>query len=107
MALHELTTNATKYGALSNRDGRLNIDWTVTAAPEPAFSMQWRESGGPEVVVPSRKGFGHKVIGRMAEAAVDGSVEIDYAKNGLCWKITAPAANILEGASVPPPISRE
>ena len=105
MALHELTTNAAKYGALSNNDGRLSISWTVTAEPNPTFSMQWRESGGPEVMVPSRKGFGHKVIGSMAEAAVNGSVEIDYAKEGLSWKLTAPAANLLEGGSVPSSLS--
>ena len=72
MALHELATNAAKYGALSNLDGQVRIAWQITAAAKPTFSMSWLEDGGPKVTLPTRKGFGQIVIGRMAEAAVEG-----------------------------------
>ena len=62
---------------------------------EPGFTLQWREEGGPEVAPPTRKGFGNTVIGRMAEASVNGTVEIEYRKTGLFWKLTAPAAHDL------------
>jgi two-component sensor histidine kinase len=90
MALHELATNAVKYGALSNASGRVHINWGHDAAVKPGFSLQWREEGGPEVRPPNRNGFGNIVIGRMVEASVEGKVEIEYRKSGLYWKLTAP-----------------
>jgi len=95
MALHELATNAAKYGALSNRDGTVHIGWQVTNAAKPTFSMSWREDGGPVVVPPTRKGFGQIVIGRMAEAAVEGEAEIVFRESGLSWHLSAPAENAL------------
>jgi PAS domain S-box-containing protein len=96
MALHELATNAAKYGALSNSEGRVRICWQVTAAQKPTFSMSWLEDGGPKVASPTRKGFGQTVIGRMVEAAVDGTAEIDYRESGLSWKLSALGAKTLE-----------
>jgi PAS domain S-box-containing protein len=95
MALHELATNAAKYGALSNLDGQVRIAWNVTAAAKPAFSMSWLEDGGPKVAAPTRKGFGQTVIGRMAEAAVDGSAEIIFRETGFSWHLSAPVENAL------------
>ena len=92
MALHELATNAAKYGALSNASGRVRIKWDHVAAVQPGFTLQWLEEGGPEVTSPNRKGFGTTVIGRMAEAAVEGKVEIEYRTLGLYWKLTVPSA---------------
>ena len=94
MALHELATNATKYGALSNASGQVRITWNLATA-EPGFTLQWLEEGGPEVGPPTRKGYGNTVIGRMVEASVGGSVEIAYRKTGFFWKLTAPAAHDL------------
>jgi two-component sensor histidine kinase len=94
MALHELTTNAVKYGALSNANGRIRIYWENIVADDPLFVMHWVEEGGPKVVVPTRKGFGNRVIEKMAEDAVDGKVEIEYRSSGLYWKLTTPAANL-------------
>ena len=94
MALHELATNAVKYGALSNAIGQVRITWNLATA-EPGFTLQWLEEGGPEVGPPTRKGYGNTVIGRMVEASVGGSVEIAYRKTGLFWKLTAPAAHDL------------
>ena len=76
MALHELATNASKYGALSNKVGRVYISWQVADAPIPTFTMRWLEDGGPLVEAPTRKVSARLVIGRMVEAAVDGMVEI-------------------------------
>ncbi len=95
MALHELATNAAKYGALSNDEGRVRISWQVTADTEPRFSMTWLEDGGPRVDVPARVGFGQIVIGRLAEAAVQGIAEIKYAAAGFSWKLSAPIKDAL------------
>ena len=95
MALHELATNAVKYGALSNASGRIRIHWEVIVAAVPLFIMHWLEEGGPKVVPPVRKGFGNRVIQGMAEEAVDGKVEIEYRPSGLYWKLTSPSANLV------------
>ena len=95
MALHELATNAGKYGALSSGEGRVHISWQVGAAETPTFMMSWLEEGGTKVARPTRKGFGQMVIGRMVEAAVDGKAEIDYRESGLSWKLCAPFAGTL------------
>ncbi len=96
MALHELATNAAKYGALSNTGGRVHINWQISATSTPEFVMTWFEHGGPTVAPPTHQGFGRMVIGRMAELAVGGTAEIDYRECGLCWKLCAPAKNTLE-----------
>lgn len=99
MALHELATNASKYGALSNFEGRVDISWSVTTAAKPVFSMSWTESGGPKVVEPAHKGFGQTIIGRMAEASVLGTVEIRFHEEGLSWTLIAATENALTGRS--------
>ena len=96
MALHELATNAAKYGALSNEAGRVRLVWDVTDAEVPDFTIQWIEEGGPPVVLPSRLGFGNVVMVRMAEAAVNGSVDLDYNIQGLSWKLVTPLTNLLK-----------
>jgi PAS domain S-box-containing protein len=96
MALHELATNAGKYGALSNDEGRVHISWKVSASNKPMFLMAWLEEGGPKFAPPSRKGFGQMVIGRMVEAAVNGTAQIDFRASGLSWNLSAPVADTLE-----------
>ena len=96
MALHELATNAGKYGALSNGDGRVRISWQIAAAPKSDFHMSWLEEGGPVVAPPTRSGFGQIVIKRMVEASVDGSAEIDYFASGFSWKLRASLADTLD-----------
>jgi PAS domain S-box-containing protein len=100
MALHELATNAGKYGALSNGVGRVHISWKVVSANEPTFLMSWLEQGGPNVAPPTRKGFGQMVIGRMVEAAVDGRAEMDHQESGFSWKLSAPFAGTLQRGRV-------
>ena len=95
MALHELATNAAKYGALSNLDGQVRITWQIIDGAKPAFSISWQEDGGPFVTAPTRKGFGQVVIGGMAEAAVEGRAEIVFRETGLSWTLRAPVENAL------------
>ena len=79
MVLHELGTNAVKYGALSNETGRVDIAWS--AAPD-LLTLNWRESGGPKVVAPQQKGFGSVLIQRALEGE-RGRTEITYAPDGV------------------------
>jgi PAS domain S-box-containing protein len=97
MALHELATNAGKYGALSNGDGRVHISWRAVPGKKPSFLIAWSEEGGPRVTLPIRKGFGQMVIGRMVEVAVEGTAQIDYRESGFHWELSAPCESILEG----------
>ena len=93
MAMHELGTNAGKHGALSNDVGRVLVAWRVDKS---VFHMSWTEDRGPNVAPPIHKGFGQKVIGRMAEASVSGTTEIDYKPSGFTWKLRAPKEEVLE-----------
>jgi PAS domain S-box-containing protein len=93
LALHELATNAGKYGALSTDMGRVNIRW---GAEGETFTMSWVERDGPAVSPPQRRGFGAIVMKQMAEHSLDGRVELDYAPAGVTWRLTCPAANVLE-----------
>jgi len=93
LALHELATNAGKYGALSTDSGRVNVSW---GADGDTFTMSWTERDGPPVAVPTRRGFGTIVIERMAERSLGGAVDLVYAPSGVTWRLTCPPANALE-----------
>jgi PAS domain S-box-containing protein len=94
LALHELATNAGKYGALSTERGRVDIGWGMTDGD--TFTMSWSEREGPPVTAPKRRGFGTLVMETMVERSVDGVVDLDYAPSGLTWRLTCPATNALE-----------
>lgn len=97
LALHELATNAVKYGALSSSQGQLSVSWTVDQPPGAGgLKLDWRERGGPLVIPPADRGFGHIVIKDMIEQAVRGSVELDFAEEGLHWSLQAPAGIVLQ-----------
>ncbi len=93
LALHELATNAGKYGALSTDMGRVDVSW---GSDGDTFTMSWTERDGPPVSAPKRRGFGTIVMEAMAERSVGGVVDLDYAPSGLTWRLTCPAANALE-----------
>jgi two-component sensor histidine kinase len=93
MALHELATNAGKYGALSTDAGRVDIVWCVDSA---IFKMTWTERLGPPVTPPGRRGFGSTVVEAMAKQAVDGEVQLEFDPAGAVWHLICPAANALE-----------
>jgi PAS domain S-box-containing protein len=98
MILHELATNAGKYGALSNEDGRILIGWDVSADEKGAecFIVSWREAGGPAIGAPSGSGFGTVVIRTMAEDSLHAKVEIAYPATGLTWRLQCPAEEVIE-----------
>ena len=90
MALHELSTNSLKYGALSVPEGQVQLHWEV---PEGGgWSVDWREHTPNPVEPPKHKGFGHRVIVDMVSSAFGASVELDFSAPGLHWRLTAPAA---------------
>jgi two-component sensor histidine kinase len=93
LALHELATNAGKYGALSGNKGRVDIWWQAAAN---MFTISWTENDGPPVVAPTRRGFGSTVINTMAKQSLGGEVAIYYARSGLMWQLICPAANAVE-----------
>jgi two-component sensor histidine kinase len=93
LALHELVTNAGKYGALSTDAGRVDIGWRVDG---DTFAITWTERDGPPVSTPEHRGFGTVVMEAMAERSVDGSVDLNHAPSGLIWRLTCPRVNALE-----------
>ena len=91
MAVQELATNAAKYGALSNEQGRISISWKVAASVPPSrLRLQWQESGGPSVATPSRRGFGSRLIERGLAQELDGEVKIEFAPEGVICTVDAP-----------------
>lgn len=93
LALHELATNATKYGALSTPGGRVEVGWMVAAGTgdaDPRFSFRWRELGGPEVQAPSRRGFGSTMIERSLSAYFHGEAKIAYPPAGVIFTLDCP-----------------
>ncbi|MDP2331198.1 MAG: HWE histidine kinase domain-containing protein [Reyranella sp.] len=97
MALHELGTNALKYGALSTEVGRVALRWTTD---DGRFRLRWEESGGPAVTQPRRTGFGSRMIERGLSAEFEGEVKIDYRPAGVVCTIDAPLGVVRdEGAA--------
>jgi PAS domain S-box-containing protein len=91
MAVHELCTNAVKYGALSNEEGKVVVDWKVMqVAGSSRLHFQWREEGGPRVAAPSSRGFGTRMIERALAAELGGSARIEFPPQGICCTVEAP-----------------
>jgi len=88
MALHLLATNATKYGALSNDRGSVDVSWMMVRGK---LLCTCSERDGPPVVVPSRRGFfGTTVIDQIVCTSVNGTVTLDYTVSGLTWRLECP-----------------
>jgi two-component sensor histidine kinase len=97
MALHELATNAGKYGALSDGSGRVEVAWDVVGEEaQSRFQLTWSDRDGPPPQAPLRKGFGHTVLIDMVEHELGARVRLDYADAGLTWELSAPAAAVLD-----------
>jgi two-component system CheB/CheR fusion protein len=90
LVIHELTTNATKHGSLSQAAGRVAIDWSVESRSGPRLVLRWTESGGPPAKRPSRKGFGTTLIERELKHTLGGSANYDYGENGLRATLSIP-----------------
>jgi two-component sensor histidine kinase len=93
LALHELATNASKYGALSVPNGHIEIDWAIDGAKR--FQMTWRETGGPVMRSPARKGFGFTVITSTLSRAFNGEAKLGYSPEGLSWELAAPIGHVI------------
>lgn len=94
LALHELCTNAVKYGALSNGDGRVNVKNEASRGGDRLFRLVWAEAGGPPVETPSHHGFGSRLIRRGLAAELGGRVEVDFDPAGVTCIIEAPLCNV-------------
>jgi PAS domain S-box-containing protein len=93
LVLHELVTNAVKYGSLSTSGGRLDLRWTIASpgnASAPELRLQWRESEGPTVVPSNHQGFGSRLIRRSIEGELTGVVTADFAAVGVSYTIAVP-----------------
>ena len=99
MALHELATNAGKYGALSTDAGLVEIVWRldrVAGGGEPRFTMEWSEKRGPTVVAPTRHGFGWSVLCELTKASLGADVTLEYPPTGVVWRLGCPADRVRE-----------
>ncbi|MEZ5961369.1 MAG: PAS domain S-box protein [Hyphomonadaceae bacterium] len=96
MAMHELMTNAAKYGALSNDAGEIDIAWTV--GPDE-FAMTWNERGGPAVTPPQATGFGAKVLKVLVPSSLNGASELTFGSAGVSWRLACPCDSLVADAS--------
>ncbi len=106
LAIHELATNASKYGALSSRSGRVSIHWALTQ--NGGLELSWTESGGPNVSAPTRRGFGSTLIERALAMETDGTATLRYLPGGVVCDVTLPSTSMAPfdpAIGVPPPIT--
>jgi len=99
MGIHELATNAAKHGALSVKDGRVEVAWHVAAG---RLHLAWREHGGPPVRPPARRGFGLRVIEASFRQQLHGSVELGFAPSGFSCEVDLPLARLSARRAVAP-----
>jgi two-component sensor histidine kinase len=95
LAVHELATNAAKYGALKGTEGQISVRWLVENG---RLNWEWREQGGPRVEPPIRRGFGSRMIERGLARQLDGTVSIDFLPDGVHCRVEAPAPAAPTGA---------
>jgi PAS domain S-box-containing protein len=93
LALHELATNAVKYGALSNATGRIALMWKIF---DNQFTLQWRESGGPPVILPQTQGFGSRLIQKGVAQDLGGTAQLDFAPAGVAFALTVPLEEMVK-----------
>jgi PAS domain S-box-containing protein len=110
MILHELSTNAAKYGALSVAAGGVSVEWSIQTGNDgvPEFNLQWTERNGPAVQPPAKRGFGSTVLEGFARMSLKGNTLVEYASTGLVWNLNCALAEVIEdsGASVDASASR-
>lgn len=105
LTVHELATNAVKYGALSSSAGRVRLIWGKTAGEQgERFHLNWRETGGPLVSRPVRRGSGSRIIERALAAELDGRASLVFEDTGVVFVLEAPAAGLIASATEPLPI---
>jgi two-component sensor histidine kinase len=107
MIVHEIATNAAKYGALSNESGTVSLDWTmVEENPVRRLRLTWTEAGGPRVVAPVQRGFGSRLIERSARDQLGGDATVDFLPRGVIYTVNCsldPASEPDAGSKLPDP----
>ena len=103
LAIHELATNALKYGALSVPEGRIAVGWSIDTdgAEARSFRICWRESGGPPVLPPERRGFGTTLMRDVVAMDLRGDVVLDLQPAGVVWTLRCPAEHCIEQMAAP------
>lgn len=98
MALHELFTNAVKYGALSNDTGWIDLSWSIGQGldDERTFELAWQERGGPVVAKPERTGFGTRLTGSSLAGDLGGAGVVEYAPGGVRWTLRSTIGAVIE-----------
>jgi PAS domain S-box-containing protein len=101
LVLHELVTNAAKYGALSTNTGRLEMSWTIVESEDrpDQLRIHWVESGGPPVAPPKRQGFGSRLIRRSIEGELGGYMVLNFAEGGVAYDISVPLSHTASAAA--------
>jgi two-component sensor histidine kinase len=95
LLFYELTTNAAKHGALSVAAGKVSLDWRIDRTASPArFHLRWKETGGPPVAPPTRRGFGELLVRRIAPRDVGGEARVDYEPAGFSYELDAALGDI-------------
>jgi two-component system CheB/CheR fusion protein len=98
--VHELTTNAAKYGALSHSDGQLSIDWTVDPAMRGAFVLYWKEQCRHSIAPPLDRRFGLQLLRSSARGGLHGDVSFEFGSTGLTATLVAPASHLKAARTV-------
>jgi len=99
MVLHELVTNAAKYGALSNSHGRVSVRWRwrPNGSPRSRLALEWHETGGPLVVVPNECGYGMSVVRDLIPYELGGVVDLAFAPEGVRCRLEIPGEWVSDG----------
>lgn len=95
LSLHELITNALKYGSLSVPDGKVRLRWSVSAGADPTFKLEWTENGGPELCPPSRVGYGTRYLKAAFVGLLGREPTIEYRPRGLRFTASGPLSRLL------------
>ena len=97
MAIHELATNASKYGALSSATGTIQVSWGIEDQNQQLsiFDAMGRGAWAKTVKEPERRGFGHSILVDMAEYSFEATVTLSYPPTGLVWQLSAPMSEVL------------
>jgi two-component sensor histidine kinase len=90
MAIHELTTNAAKHGALSTFGGQVDVRWKIVDKERPMLHFTWAEHGGPHVRTPTRQGFGTRLLQRVLATQLQAEVSMDFPEEGLRFSMEMP-----------------
>jgi two-component sensor histidine kinase len=99
MALHEMATNAAKYGALSTRRGSIGVSWQVSGDIEKSVELVWQEQGGPTVKAGASGGFGGRLIDHVIRYDLDGSTQINFDPSGVRCAIVFPVRSLVGAGS--------